>query len=109
MTRYPNEQQQSPTVRLQMDGLITLDGDSHHTTKRWQGAMARAAMRLYEARDPGQDLRVPVACALLEFYPEAPDEELAALIEAMLPVELAALGLRVGGGRVIGPAPQRPG
>jgi hypothetical protein len=58
--------------------------------------MARAAVRLYEARDPGQDLRVPVAHAMLEIYPNAADEELAALVEAMLPVELAALGLRVG-------------
>ena len=82
-------------ARLQTDGLITPDGGSLHTTKRWQGAMARAALRLYAARDPGQDLRVPVVHAMLEFYPEAPDEELAALVEAMLPVELAALGGRI--------------
>jgi hypothetical protein len=82
-------------LRLQTDGLITPGGDSLHTTKRWQGAMARAALRLYAARDPGQDLRVPVAHAMLEFYPEAPDEELAALVEAILPVELAALRGRI--------------
>jgi hypothetical protein len=58
--------------------------------------MARAAMRLYEVRDPGQDLRVPVAHAMLEFYPAAPDEQLAVLVEAMLPVELAALGFPIG-------------
>jgi hypothetical protein len=92
--RSPNEQQQEAMNRLETDGLITPVGDSHHTTRRWQGAMARAAMRLYEARDPGQDLRVPVAHAMLELYPEAPDEELAALVEAMLPVELGALGFR---------------
>jgi hypothetical protein len=95
--RTLNEQQQSAMVRLETDGLITPIGDSHHTTKRWQGAMARAAARLYDVRDPGQDLRVPVAHAMLEIFPGAPDEELAALIEAMLPVELAALGL--GGGQ----------
>jgi hypothetical protein len=36
---------------------------------------------------------------MLEFYPEATDEELAALVEAMLPVELAALGVRGSGPR----------
>jgi hypothetical protein len=56
--------------------------------------MARAALRLYGAGDPGQDLRVPIAAALLEVYAaRLPDEELAALVEAMLPLELAALGL----------------
>jgi hypothetical protein len=57
--------------------------------------MARAALRLYEAGDPGHDLRVPIAAALLELYGSGvADEELASLVEAMLPIELAALGLR---------------
>ena len=56
--------------------------------------MARAALRLYHAGDPGHDLRVPIAAALVEVYASSvPDEELAALVEAMLPLEIASLGL----------------
>ena len=56
--------------------------------------MARAALRLYHAGDPGHDLRVPIASALVEIYQtEVADEELAAMVEAMLPIEIASLGL----------------
>jgi hypothetical protein len=81
--------------RLETDGLVARDHGELRTTRKWQGAMARAAVRLYRAGDPGHDLRVPIAAALLEVYPSAVgDEELAELVEAMLPVELGALGLR---------------
>jgi hypothetical protein len=81
--------------RLEADGLATRDGECLRTTRKWQGAMARAALRLYEAGDPGQDLRVPIAAALLDIYGSTvEDEELASLVEAMLPVETASLGLR---------------
>jgi hypothetical protein len=85
---------ESALRRLQADGLATRDGDVLCTTRKWQRAMARAALRLYEARDPGLDLRVPIASALLEIYGACvDDEELAALVEAMLPLEARALGL----------------
>jgi len=81
--------------RLEADGLATRDNDQLRTTRRWQGAMARAALRLYEAGDPGHDLRVPIASALLEIYgPDVEDDALANLVEAMLPIEVKALGLQ---------------
>jgi hypothetical protein len=81
--------------RLETDGLVATDHGEPRTTRKWQGAMARAAVRLYRAGDPGHDLRVPIAAALLEIYASGVgDEELAGLVEAMLPVELGALGLR---------------
>jgi hypothetical protein len=89
----PKNNLESALRRLQVDGLVVRDGDVLRTTRKWQSAMARAALRLYEAGDPGHDLRVPIASALLEIYElSVGDEELAALVEAMLPVEAHALG-----------------
>ncbi len=76
---------------LRSDGLIRRDADRDRTTARWQAAMARAALRLQRSGARWQDLRIPVASALLERYPAATDEDLAALVEAMLPVEEAEL------------------
>ena len=56
--------------------------------------MARAAVKLYEANDPGEDLRVPIALAIVEAYAgTVEDEVLAQLVEAMLPIESSSLGL----------------
>jgi hypothetical protein len=83
--------------RVEEDGLAARVGGVLRTTRKWQRAMARAALHLYERRDPGDDLRIPIASALLELYgDQAEDEELAALVEAMLPIELRALGLERG-------------
>jgi hypothetical protein len=80
--------------RLEVDGLAARTGDELRTTRKWQSAMARAALHLYEAGDPGDDLRVPIATALLEVYgSRVEDEDLCALVEAMLPLEMRALGL----------------
>ncbi len=76
---------------LRSDGLILREGARDRTTARWQAAMARAALRLRRSGAPWQDLRIPIASALLERYPDATDEDLAALVEAMLPVEEAEL------------------
>jgi hypothetical protein len=86
-----------PAERLLDDGLIRRDGERLRTTPRWQAAMARAAFGLQRAQAPWQDLRLPIAAALLERYPSATDEELAALVEAMLPVEEAELAAAWGG------------
>jgi len=84
----------APVNRLERDGLAAREGDVLRTTRKWQRAMARAALHLYEAGDPGEDLRVPIVSALLELYGDrVEDEELAGLVEAMLPIELRALGL----------------
>jgi hypothetical protein len=82
-------------LKLEKDGLVVRDRDVFRTTRKWQGAMARAALHLYGTGDPGQDLRVPIAHAIVEIYTsETPDEELIDLVEAMLPIELNALGIR---------------
>jgi hypothetical protein len=81
-------------ARLAADGLIVGSEQSWRTTRRWQQAMARAAVELYDQGDPGDDLRVPIALAMLGLYSTSVDDEtLAELVEAMLPVELASLGL----------------
>ena len=50
--------------------------------------MARAAKRLFEANDPGTDLRRPIAVALIELCgEELGDEEITELVHAMLPIE----------------------
>ncbi len=86
-----------PAEVLLDDGLIQRDGGRARTTPRWQAAMARAALRLQRSGAPWQDLRLPIASALLERHPDATDEELAALVEAMLPVEEAELSAAWGG------------
>jgi hypothetical protein len=84
-------------TRIEADGLVARVEGVLRTTRKWQGAMARAALQLYERGDPGDDLRVPIASALLALYGDrTQDEELAALVEAMLPIELLALGLAHG-------------
>ena len=49
--------------------------------------MARAALGLYGRDAPWQDLRLPIATALLDTYDSLSDVELADLVEAMLPIE----------------------
>ena len=81
-------------ARLEADGFIVRNGDGWKTSRRWQQAMARAAVTLYDQGDPGDDLRVPIVLALLDAYRgELDDENLAELVEAMLPIETASLGI----------------
>jgi hypothetical protein len=80
--------------RLQTDGWIERRDEEIRTTRKWQSAMARAALRLFKAGDPGEDLRVPIALVLYEHYEDSvAEDELASYVEAMLPVEVKALGL----------------
>lgn len=80
-------------ARLETDGFIERRGERICTSRRWQQAMARAAVKLYAAGDPGEDLRVPIALALVEMYQDRIEDELLfELIEAMLPIEVASLG-----------------
>lgn len=78
--------------RLAADDLLRREGDTYRTTRRWQAAMARAAVRLYEEgrRGDPSDLRVPIALALVEIYgADTPDDTLAEYVELMLPIEQA--------------------
>jgi len=79
--------------RLEADGIVRFEpSGTPRTTRKWQSAMARAAFHLYGSGDEGNDLRVPVAFAVVEIYgAELPDEDAAALVEAILPVEAAEL------------------
>lgn len=75
-------------VALEADGLLRREGDRLRTTRRWQSAMARAAFRLVGAGIDGDDLRVPVAAALVEIYGmDEPEDLLAERVEVILPIE----------------------
>lgn len=74
-------------ARLEADGLVRSGPGGARTTSRWQAAMARAALRLYRSDAPWQDLRLPIAAALLDTCGNLSDDELATLVEAMLPIE----------------------
>lgn len=77
-----------PLAALEAEGLLRREGDRLRTTRRWQSAMARAAFRLVGAGIDGDDLRVPVASALVEIYGiDEPEQHIAELVEAMLPIE----------------------
>jgi hypothetical protein len=78
-------------ARLEADGLVRTGRGGARTTARWQAAMARAALRLYSGDSTWQDLRLPIAVALLELYQDLDDGKLAELVEAMLPVETRTL------------------
>jgi hypothetical protein len=85
---------ESALARFAADGFIVHGGQRWKTSRRWQQAMARAALKLYDDGDPGDDLRVPIALAIVELYSGALDDEfLAELVEAILPIEAASLGL----------------
>jgi hypothetical protein len=74
-------------ARLEAAGLVRSGPDGARTTARWQAAMARAALRLYGSDAPWQDLRLPIAAALIDTCDSLADAELADLVEAMLPIE----------------------
>jgi hypothetical protein len=80
-----------PVDVLLGDGFLVREGGRLRTTPRWQAALARAALTLQRSGEPWRDLRLPVIMAMAHRYGERPDEELAALVEAMLPIEEAAL------------------
>jgi hypothetical protein len=84
--------------RLLDEGLLTRAGGEARTTRRWQAAMARAALRLQREGAPWQDLRLPIACALVELLGECSDEELVGCVELLLPIEQRELGPAFAGG-----------
>lgn len=87
--------EESALRRLELDGLILRAGASFRTTRRWQGAMARAALHLYRVGEQGSDLRIPIVCALLELYGmDEPPVRIADLTEAILPIEAKELSPR---------------
>jgi hypothetical protein len=77
--------------RLIADGLVRRDGAVVRTTPRWYAAMARATLRLLRRGVDRDDLRLPIASALVELYGELDDAAIADAVAAMLPIELAEL------------------
>jgi hypothetical protein len=77
-------------AQLTEAGLVALVDGRVRTTRRWQGALARAALRLYEAQAPWKDLRLPIAAALVERF-SVDDDTLVAYVDAMLAIEPAEL------------------
>lgn len=77
-----------PTLaRLAAADLLRRDGAGYRTTRRWQGALARAAAVL-RAQDAPFDPRLPIVVALVELYgPDHPDDELVEDVEALLQIE----------------------
>ncbi|NIB38489.1 hypothetical protein HBA55_02775 [Pseudomaricurvus alkylphenolicus] len=70
---------------LQQAGLFSLkDGQP---TRRWHGALARAAGELVSRGESGTDLRLPIVMALHEVLGDSVTEnQLVDLVEFMLPV-----------------------
>jgi hypothetical protein len=88
--------ERTPLARLVDDGLLREGAAGLEPTSRWEGAMARAALRLQACGAPLLDLRMPIATALVELYRDLADAELAALVEAILPYERRALAPLLG-------------
>jgi hypothetical protein len=86
-----------PVDRLVAEGLVRLESGRPRTTSRWQAAMARAALGLQQAGAPWKDLKLPVVAAMVERFPDATDEQIADLAEAMLAIEEAELAPLLGG------------
>jgi len=85
-------------VRLKADELLAVRDGRVRTTRRWQSAMARAASRLFAAGDAGEDLRVPVASALLELYGDSVgEEEIVGMLAVILPIEQDELRPKLSG------------
>ena len=76
---------------LVRDGVLAREHERLRTTRRWQGAMARAARALQEA-GAEFDLRRPIAMALIDLLgAHRDDRELARYVAVLLPFESASL------------------
>lgn len=81
---------------LAESGVVARAEAEWQTTRRWQAAMMRAASKLVTSAPGDEDLRVPVAMALLELLgDDVADEVLAEFVEALLPLEARALPARI--------------
>lgn len=58
---------------------------THQPTRRWHGALARAAGDLIQKGETGTDLRIPITMALIQqLGSEIDSEQLAKMVELML-------------------------
>jgi hypothetical protein len=80
------------TARLVRDDFLKRDeAGVLRTTQRWHGALARAALRLYQRGDELADIRTPITAALLEAYDDDSDAAIAQAVETMYVVALREL------------------
>ncbi len=77
--------------RLIADGFVLRGSPQCVPAPRWHAAIARAATVLHTTGADDSDLRIPVAWALSAAYEKVTDEELADLIDVMLPMTAVAL------------------
>jgi len=82
--------------RLELDGFVERTVDGVQTTKRWQAAMSRAALQMYQYGETLTDLRVPIAAALIERYEGLDAATLADAVALMLKIESAELARNIG-------------
>lgn len=74
------------------DEFLHRDSDGVlRTTQRWHGALARAAIRLYQRGDELADIRTPITAALLEAYDDDSDAAIAQAVETMYVIALREL------------------
>ena len=86
-----------PMTWLVSVGLVHHHDKAWRTTRRWHAAMMRAASDLRRLRDEREDLRVPIATALAQMVgDEVEDDDLCALVDAMLPIEQQELARLLG-------------
>lgn len=79
--------------RLVDAGLLRSEDGDWRTTRRWQAAMMRTLGRLMrEGKGAEGDLREPVVHLLVQWFPEASNDELVAMTTVMLRVELEESG-----------------
>jgi hypothetical protein len=87
---------ETAVARLEQDGLVHRERGVTKTTRRWQGAMARAALRLVTEGESREDLRIPVVMALVDVYGSGlDDEDLVAMVGVILPLESVQAPRRV--------------
>jgi hypothetical protein len=68
------------------DELVEGEGEQRRLSRRCRAAVARAAAALVCSGVDGEDLRIPVARAVVELAPDLDDEAVADLVAALLPI-----------------------
>ena len=85
---------QSWLERLSADGFVEASPDGMRLTSRWHAALARAAYRGFTEGSDLDDIRTPIAAALIETYSDQDELALAVGIGAILPLVVAEMAPR---------------
>lgn len=88
----PTPETVAALARLEADGLLRATDAGPRTTRRWQGAMMRAAARLLASGETSDDLRLPVSLALVELYGDRLSPmEVVEMVYVLVPIEAREL------------------